>query len=396
LSFGGKNPMMIEKFLILALMKKAKLYLSLFILTGFFVTAQTGVTVVDSIYSGSQYRTYRLYRPTSYTGTQAYPLVLNLHGYTSTSFAQQYYGNFMPVADTAKFLIVHPQGTKDGSNQPYWNAGISPTGVNDLLFLSQLIDSLKTIYNIDPNSIYSAGMSNGGFMSNYLACNLSNKITAIAGVTGTMFSTFSSTCNPGRPVPAMHIHGTADGTVPYNGGSGAIAVDTLTKLWRIKNNCNPVPTTSAVPNINTSDGCTADHFLWAGGTLGATNELYRINGGGHTWPGATTIIGVTNQDFNASVEIWRFFRKYKLNMFTSTIKEYGNELLFSVYPNPTSDIITINTDEEVSLSLYDITGKNLIQQTKQKTLSMITLETGIYFLHIYTKEIFLVKKIIKD
>ena len=92
---------------------KAKLYLSLFILTGFFVTAQTGVTVVDSIYSGSIYRTYRLYRPLSYTGTQAYPLVLNLHGYTSTSIAQQYYGNFMPVADTAKFLIVHPQGTKD-------------------------------------------------------------------------------------------------------------------------------------------------------------------------------------------------------------------------------------------------------------------------------------------
>ena len=217
-------------------MQKAKLYLSLLLLTGFFVSAQTGATVIDSISSSSIYRTYRLYKPLSYTGSQAYPLVINLHGYTSSAIAQQYYGNFMPIADTAKFLVVHPQGTKDASNQPYWNAGISTTGVNDLLFISQLIDSLKTIYNIDPNAIYSTGMSNGGFMSNFLACNLSNKITAIAGVTGTMFSSVSPTCNPGRPVPVMHIHGTADGTVPYNGGSGTLAVDTLMKFWRIKNN----------------------------------------------------------------------------------------------------------------------------------------------------------------
>ncbi len=377
-------------------MQKAKLYISLLLLTGFFISAQTGVTVVDSIKSSSIYRTYRLYKPTSYTGTQAYPLVINLHGYTSNSFAQQYYANFMSVADTAKFLIVHPQGTKDASNQPYWNSGISTTGVNDLLFLSSLIDTLKAHYNIDVNSIYSTGFSNGGFMSNYLACNLSNKIAAIAGVSGTMFTSFNFTCNPGRPIPVMHIHGTADGTVPYNGNTTEIAVDTLMKLWRIKNNCNPVPTSSAVPNINTTDGCTADHFLWSGGTLGSTNELYRINGGAHTWPGATTIIGVTNQDFNASVEIWRFFRKYKLNMFTSGINELSNSLNISAYPNPTSGIITVNTESEIVLSLYDITGKKLIGETHQKTISLNELSQGVYFLNISSGGQTLVKKIIKQ
>ncbi|MBP7810129.1 MAG: T9SS type A sorting domain-containing protein [Bacteroidia bacterium] len=377
-------------------MQKAKLYLSLLLLAGFFVSAQTGVTVVDSINSSSIYRTYRLYRPLSYTGSQAYPLVINMHGYTSSAIAQQYYGNFMPIADTAKFLIVHPQGTKDASNQPYWNAGISPSGANDLLFISQLIDSLKTVYNIDPNCIYSTGMSNGGFMSNFLACNLSNKIAAIAGVTGTMFSTVSPTCNPGRPVPVMHVHGTSDGTVPYVGGSGMIAVDSLMKFWRINNNTNAVPTTSAVPNINLTDGCTADHFLWSGGTLGATNELYRVNGGAHTWPGATTIIGITNQDFSASVQIWRFFRKYKLNMFTTGIAENSFASSFSVYPNPTSDFVTINSDEETTLSLYDITGKKLILETSQKTISLIGLEQGIYFLKVSSKGQSLTKKIIKQ
>jgi polyhydroxybutyrate depolymerase len=377
-------------------MQKAKLYLSLLLLTGFFVSAQTGVTVVDSINSSSIYRTYRLYRPLSYTGSQAYPLVINMHGYTSSAQAQQIYGNFMPIADTAKFLIVHPQGTKDASNQPYWNAGISPTAVNDLLFISQLIDSLKTIYNIDPNCIYSTGMSNGGFMSNFLACNLSNKIAAIAGVTGTMFSSVSPTCNPGRPVPVMHVHGTADVTVPYIGGSGMIAVDSLMKFWRIKNNTNAVPTTSAVPNINLTDGCTADHFLWSGGTLGATNELYRVNGGAHTWPGASITIGVTNQDFSASVQIWRFFRKYKLNMFTTGITENSFATSFSVYPNPTTDLVTINSDEEMTMSLCDITGKKLIAETNQKTISLLGLEQGIYFLTVSSKGQTTTKKIIKQ
>lgn len=378
-------------------MKKAKLYLSLCIFTGFFVSAQTGATVVDSIYSGSIYRTYRLYRPLFYTGTQAYPLVINMHGYTSSSFAQQYYGNFMPVADTAKFLIVHPQGTKDASNQPYWNAGLSTTGVNDLLFISQLIDSLKTIYNIDPNSIYSTGMSNGGFMSNFLACNLSNKIAAIAGVTGTMFSAVSPTCNPGRPVPVMHIHGTADGTVPYNGGSGMLAVDTLMKFWRIKNNCSSVPTMSAVPNINTGDGCTADHFLWSGGTFGSTNELYRVNGGGHTWPGATTIIGVTNQDFNASVQIWRFFRKYKLNLLSTGMD--GNDVVknnFSIYPNPASNLIFIKTDKEFTASIFDVLGKEVIGKINSSEINISALNSGIYFLRINSEGNFFIKKIIKE
>jgi polyhydroxybutyrate depolymerase len=375
---------------------KAKILISLFILTGFFISAQTGATVIDSINSGSLWRTYRLYKPSSYTGTQPYPLVLNLHGYTSNSFAQQIYGNFMPIADTAKFLVVHPQGTKDASNQPYWNAGLSSGGANDLLFLSSLIDTLKAHYNIDPNSVYSTGMSNGGFMSNYLACNLSNKIAAIAGVTGTMFSNWSFTCNPGRPVPVMHIHGTADPTVPYNGGSGMVAVDTLIKIWRVKNNCNPVPTTSAVPNINTGDGCTADHFLYSGGTSGSTIELYRVNGGAHTWPGASVVVGTTNQDFSASVQIWRFFRKYKLNQLTSGMNEFENSLQISVHPNPSSEIINISTDEEITTNITDITGKKVITESGDRSINISRLEAGIYFLSISQGNKRCVKKIIKQ
>lgn len=376
-------------------MLRTKFLISLFLLTGFFITAQTGATIVDSIYSGGIYRTYRLYRPNLYTGTTAVPLVLNLHGYTSNSLQQQFYGNFMPISDTANFLIVHPQGTKDGSNQPYWNAGISTIGANDLLFMSQLIDSLKAVYNIDANCIYSTGMSNGGFMSNYLACNLSTKIAAIAGVTGTIFTNWFNACNPGRPVPVMHIHGTADPTVPYAGNSTMIAPDTLVKMWRVKNNCNPTPTFSNVPNTNLSDGCTADHYIYSGGTNNSSVEFYRINGGGHTWPGASFITGVTNQDFNASVQIWRFFRKYKLNTLTSISKSNPLSNNITIYPNPATNFITIETASETNTTITDLSGKICMEPSSNKRIDVSGLANGLYFASVKTDQGTIVKKIVK-
>ena len=125
---------------------KKLVYIFSFLVIVDFVKAQA--TITDSIYSGGIYRTYRLYVPAIYNGSSARPLVINMHGYGSSSYEQQYYGNFMPIADTANFLIVHPQGTVS-SGQTYWNAGISSFGADDLGFLSRLIDSLKLQYNID-------------------------------------------------------------------------------------------------------------------------------------------------------------------------------------------------------------------------------------------------------
>ena len=137
-------------------MKKTLLSLIL-ISTLFAVKAQT--TVIDSIYVGGQYRSYRLYVPAIYTGATARPLILNLHGYTSNAQQQQLYSNFMPIADTANFLMVYPNGTYS-SGQRFWNAGLSSALVNDIAFLSALIDSLDLTYNINLNRVYSTGLSN--------------------------------------------------------------------------------------------------------------------------------------------------------------------------------------------------------------------------------------------
>src|SRR5690606_1227667 len=173
----------------------------------------------------------RLYIPASYDGTESVPLLFNLHGYTSNNVQQEVYADFRPIADTANFIIVHPNGTLDLGGNRYWNAFNVPGGVDDVGFLSTLIDEISQSYTIDMNRVYSTGMSNGGFMSYELACALGYRITAVASVTGAMPKNRPSTCNPPHPVPAMQIHGTADPTVPYNGNAQQESIEDVVDYW---------------------------------------------------------------------------------------------------------------------------------------------------------------------
>ncbi len=360
-------------------------------------------TVIDSIFIGGIFRTYRLYKPAIYTGVTARPLILNLHGYTSNATSQQAYSNFAPIADTANFLMVFPQGTKDNSNQPFWNAGISNLGVNDIQFLNALIDSLDLTYNINLNRVYSTGMSNGGFMSHTLACELSNRIAAIASVTGSIFTTqYGVNCHPSRPVPVMQVSGTADGTVPFTGASTMMPIDSVVNYWVKKNNCNTVPSFSNVPNTSTADGCTAEHYRYLNGNGGSTVELYKIIGGGHTWPGSPFNTGVTNQDVKISKEIWRFFNKYTLSNTTSINEGALVKNTFSVYPNPTNSTINFKFNDlnavAQSITVTDVLGKVvLLEATNNLALNIESLKNGIYFIAVKTVDGLVVKtKFIKD
>lgn len=383
-----------------------KLLLSICLL--FTITAsQAQITIVDSIISGGIYRSYRLYKPAIYSGTSARPLIINMHGYTSNANDQQLYTNFKPIADTANFLMVYPNGTFS-SGQRYWNAGISSAGADDIGFIRNLIDSLKLQFNINSNRIYATGMSNGGYMSNTLACELSTRITAIASVTGSMFTsqygTYGSGCHPTRPVPYMEVHGTSDPTVPYAGNTGSLPIDSVVKYWVRKNVCNITPTFSNVPNTNTSDGCTAEHYIYTGGKLGSTVELFKIIGGEHTWPGAPITIGVTNQDMSASKEIWRFFSKYNLASLTGIDEPSSNKLNFSVYPNPTNSVLTIEfldfNNQPYHVKVVNTLGQMMLEETHNTpnvTLQTEHLKSGIYFVTLTNNDNFsITKKIIKQ
>lgn len=347
-------------------------------------TAQT--TVIGSIQSGGLTRDYRLYVPAAYTGSSPVPLVLNLHGYSSNALEQEFYSNFHPIADTANFLIVHPDGTLDNQGNRFWNAFGTGALVDDVGFLSDLIDTLKATYNIDPNRIYCTGMSNGGFMSYSLACELGDRIAAIASVTGSMVTPILNACNPQRPVPVMEIHGTADNTVPYNGSpaQGFVSIPTLVAAWVAKNHCSPTPVITPVPDINTTDGCTAEHYLYSGGDNGSTVEHYKIIGGGHTWPGSFFIIGITNQDFSASQEIWRFFSQYRLDVLTDVATPHASVATWSVFPNPVQDVLSLQSNigsQAWQIRVFDALGRlkySTYAKTDQLRINTERWETGPY------------------
>lgn len=357
-------------------MRKFTLLLSLICLQTL-LSAQSSPT--GTILSGGLTREYRLYVPAAYNAATPAPLLFNLHGYGSNNLEQDFYGNFKQIADTANFIIAMPNGTLDNQGKRYWNNFIIDSGVDDVAFISNLLDTLRTIYNIDLDRVYSTGMSNGGFMSYELAAKLNNRIAAIASVTGDMITPKLNALNPARPVPVMEIHGTADAVVPYNGlpASAFAPIETLVGKWVDLNNCNPTPTVADVPNISTTDGCTATHYVYSGGDQGSSVEFYKINGGGHTWPGAAIAVGVTNQDFSASLVIWRFFRKYRLSQFTTTTSEATNTSTWQLFPNPATDHFTLQSEgasKAVRVRIFDAQGRavSTIQANGENRLSVPT------------------------
>lgn len=362
---------------------KLSLLIILFILSTKVSMSQQ--TITDSIMHDGIQRSYILYVPGSYTpGTNA-PLVLNFHGYTSNAQEQMFYGDFRSIADTAGFLLVHPQGTLDGSNQPYWNASWGGT-VDDIGFTSALIDSLAADYSINLDRVYSTGMSNGGFMSYTLACSLSNRIAAIASVTGSMNTNQSLGCSPQHPMPVMEIHGTADAVVPYLGNVNIAPISGVLSYWVNTNVCDITPIETAVPDNAMTDGCTATHFIYKNGNNGVEVEHYRINSGAHTWPGSPITIGVTNHDINASEKIWQFFAQYDINGKILSV-DYLDNLKIQLFPNPTNAILQIEGIEftpDVTIEIQNISGE-IIRTEENPTylLNISELYTGIYFLNIH-------------
>lgn len=364
--------------------------LSLLLVVIFNVTSSAQISTNATIVSGGLVREYRIYKPASYTGNTPVPLLLNFHGYTSNNLQQEIYANFNNIADTANFLVVLPNGTIDAQGSTFWNVFNGPYSVDDIGFVRNLLDTLQTLYNIDANRIYSTGFSNGGFMSHTLACELNDRIAAIAAVAGTITNPYMNNCNPPRPVPVMHIHGTADDVVPYTGLTlvNGLSVQNTVDKWVDKNNCNPTPAQINVPNISTTDGCTAERYVYTGGDNGTTVELYKILGGGHTWPGAFFPIGVTNLDINASREIWRFLSKYRLDELSPSAEVASAAFSFEMTPNPAHGQFMVQGDFS-QLHIFHSNGQ-LVQQRQNivgnAVFEVNSWQKGLYFVQVTTAE----------
>ncbi|MGB8210050.1 MAG: PHB depolymerase family esterase [Mycobacterium sp.] len=262
--------------------------------------AQTGFPIGTSVHTmafGGLNRTYRVYKP---AGLSAAPLVVMLHGVTGNGEqAEKSYG-WDQLADSAKFAVAYPDGVGRTWNGHGCCGRAARENVDDVGFITAMVGQISTALTIDKSRVYATGMSNGGIMSYVLACN-----SGIFAAIGPDSATQLDACAAPHPTSVIHIHGTADRLVPYNGGQGASFVNgpsiaDVNAFWRKVDHCGPPDVTTSAP-VTTSTAACADK---------RSVVLITIEGGGHQWPGGTTNLerkDPTSQVLNAAQTIWQFF-----------------------------------------------------------------------------------------
>lgn len=335
---------------------------------------------------GGQNRTYIAYVPSGYVPGSSLPLVFVLHGFTQSAQAIMNYSGFNTVAEANNFIAVYPNGVGNAWNT---NSGF-PGGstADDVGFISALIDTMHATYGIDTASVFSCGFSAGGFMSHLLACELGNRITAIAAVGGTMSDAAFNACQPSRPVPVLQIHGTADAVVSYNGSFANVSVNNTINFWQDFNACPATANTTNLPDL-VNEGSTVEHITYAPCAQNTAVELLKVTNGGHTWPGATGTSGIgnTNQDISASAEIWFFFSRFVNPIITGLqpLQIQLQENPLHIYPNPASQYIVVQSNRAATYNILDAMGKPVMQGTLNPMVTQIdlgNLAAGLYFLEV--------------
>jgi polyhydroxybutyrate depolymerase len=287
-------------------------FLFLFLSGSFAALAQSSKQEVEgSLTIDGDKRSFLTYIP-AITKAGKMPLVISLHGGFASPKGMFHLANFKPVADKEQFIVVCPASKK------IWHDGADNKGIDDVKFIDELINYIIKTYNADPDRIYVTGVSNGGFMTARLACQLNNRIAAIAMVAATL--DIGEGYDLARPMPALYMHGTKDPIVAYDGGKlfgrKIYSHDAIVEKWVKLNGCNLNPSLTEIPDI-AKDGTSILKAEYSNLASGLKVLDYTIINGGHTWPGGWQympkfLIGKTSRNLDACQEIWNFFKPYKL------------------------------------------------------------------------------------
>lgn len=249
-------------------------------------------------------RAYNLHVPVSYTAKQPIPVVLAFHPVNGTGEDMQKITGFDSIADKQGFIVVYPDAIAG-----HWNARRTdkPDTANDIGFVSALIEDLGQRYNIDRNRIYATGLSNGATFTHRVGCELSDKVSAIAVVAGTMPELLARTCKTTKPLSVLIMHGTDDPAISYSESAKLLlSVPQTFKDWSTRNNCTGKVIKQSLPNtskveVNTQQ-CAEDTRI----------KMYTIVGGEHSWPGSSpapsSMDGESSTEISASTIIWDFFK----------------------------------------------------------------------------------------
>jgi polyhydroxybutyrate depolymerase len=300
--------------------------ISLTILTGcLYEIPEDPNTFNRSILFDGLNRTYRIHIPPNISQINSPSLVFVLHGGGGTGENTERtltLGGFNALSDEYGFIVIYPNGIDRN-----WNDGrnINDTAhqekIDDVGFLSKLIDNLTVEFNANPKKVYFTGISNGAMMSYRLAFDIPEKIAAIAPVAGAIPKDILPENITGIPLSVFVLSGTHDPLVPWEGGNigtpnyprgTCISVPESVDFWVQRNNCTTNPKGAWLPNKNKLDLCRIYSDTYENGDNDTEVVLYEIKRGGHTWPGGYQyfpkfLIGRTCRDIDANLEIWEFF-----------------------------------------------------------------------------------------
>jgi polyhydroxybutyrate depolymerase len=253
--------------------------------------AHPGGVVNDLLTSGGREREYRLFVPDSYDGKTRLPLMFNLHGSGGDAAGQASDSGMESLAQEEGFIVIGLQGL-----QGNWNVLMNdPSQVDDVQYASDVLDDALQKVCVDERKVYATGFSGGARMTSRLACNLSDRIAAIAPVSGIRWT---APCN-GRAVPIVTFHGLADPQNTYAGmarDEWVESVEDAVEGWANHNGCDEAR--DEAPEVNL-----VSVYSYGNCTDGADVVLYRIAGLGHTW---------AKDEIDATREMWTFLQKHAM------------------------------------------------------------------------------------